>query len=133
MTFSVRTIDDDDDAALNALHRSVGWPRRSSAGWRWLAGNPARLEAGAPAGWLLEADDDGEACGMTGNFVQRFHRGEDTLFGASAFSIIVRPRARGQSRRLLQTFAEQPGVFARYTFNANPTSNPLYKRHDMIA
>jgi len=133
MTFSVRTIDDDDHAALNALHRSVGWPRRSAAGWRWLADNPARLEAGAPAGWLLEDDQDREPCGMTGNFVQRFHRGEDVLYGATGFSIIVTPRARGQSRRLLRAFAGQPGVFARYTFNANPTSSPLYKRHGMIA
>lgn len=133
MTFSLRTIDDDDHEALNALHRSVGWPRRSQAGWRWLADNPARLEAGAPAGWLLEADDDGEPCGMTGNFVQRFHRGDETLYGATGFSIIVTSRARGQSRRLLRTFAEQRGVFARYTFNANPTSSPLYKRYGMVA
>ncbi|ADL00105.1 hypothetical protein [Brevundimonas subvibrioides] len=133
MSFSVRTIEDDDHEALNLLHRSVGWPQRSAAGWRWLAGNPARLESGAPAGWLLEADADGEACGMTGNFVQRFHRGEETLYGATGFSIIVTPRARGRSRKLLRTFAEQPGVFARYTFNANPTSSPLYKRFDMVA
>jgi hypothetical protein len=133
MTFSVRAIGDDDHSALNALHRSVGWPQRSAAGWRWLAGNPARLATGAPAGWLLGADDDVEPCGMTGNFVQRFHRGTDVLYGATAFSIIVRPRARGQSRMLLGTFAEQPGLFARYVFNANPTSSPLYKRHQMVA
>ena len=133
MTFSVRTIEDDDHEALNTLHRSVGWPRRSPAGWRWLAGNPARLEADAPAGWLLEADDDGAPCGMTGNFVQRFHRAEDTLYGATGFSIIVTPRARGNSGKLLRTFAEQPGVFARYIFNANPASSPLYKRHGMVA
>jgi len=133
MSFTVRTIDDDDHEALNALHRSVGWPQRSQAGWAWLASNPARTESGAPAGWLLEADDDDEACGMTGNFVQRFHRGDDTLYGATGFSIIVRPRGRGRSRMLLSTFANQPGMFARYTFNANPTSSRLYKRHRMMA
>lgn len=133
MTFSVRTIRDDDDKALNALHRSVGWPVRSAAGWQWLASNPARFEAEAPTGWLLHNDDDAEPCGMMGNFVQRFHRSDQTLFGATGFSIIVTPKARGQSRSLLRTFAEQPGVFARYTFNANPKSSPLYKRHGMIA
>ncbi|AQR60916.1 hypothetical protein BZG35_04055 [Brevundimonas sp. LM2] len=133
MTVSVRTIEEDDHEALNALHRSVGWPQRSPAGWRWLWDNPARLEAGAPAGWLLVDDDDGAPCGMTGNFVQRFHRGTTVLHGASAFSVIVRPRARGQSRRLLDRFADQAALFARYVLNANSASSPIYGRHGMAA
>jgi len=133
MTFSVRAIESDDHEALNALHRSVGWPQRSPAGWRWLESNPARLAAGAQAGWLLEAESDGAPCGMLGNFVQRFHRGTEVLYGATAFSIIVSPQARGQSARLLDRFADQPGLFARYVFNANPASSPLYRRHGMTA
>lgn len=132
MTFSVRPIDANDHGAANALHRFVGWPTRSEAGWDWLASNPARLETTAPAGWLLEAED-GEPCGFTGNFVQRFHHGDRTIHGATGFSIIVTPRARGRSRKLLTTFTGQSGMFALYTFNANPTSSPLYKRHGMVA
>jgi hypothetical protein len=132
MTFTVRPIDDGDHDAINTLHRAVGWPRRSEAGWRWLADNPARLESGAVAGWLIETAAGGP-CGFTGNLVQRFHRGEEQLHGATGFSIIVRPEARGQSRRLLRAFLDQPGMFARYTFNANPASSPLYKLYDMVA
>ena len=132
MTFSVRPIDANDHGAINALHRSVGWPERSQAGWAWLASNPARLETDAPAGWLLEAED-GEACGFTGNFVQRFHHGDRMIHGSTGFSIIVTPRARGRSVKLLNTFTSQPNLFALYTFNANPTSSPLYKRHGMTA
>jgi len=132
MTFSARPIDANDNGAINALHRSVGWPSRSDAGWAWLANNPARLETEAPAGWLLESGA-GEPCGFTGNFVQRFHHGERTLHGVTGFSIIVTPRARGRSRKLLTIFNAQPGMFAHYTFNANPTSSPLYKRYGMVA
>ena len=132
MTFSVRPLGANDHAAMNALHRSVGWPTRSEAGWAWLASNPARLETHAAAGWLLEAGD-GEACGFTGNFVQRFHHEGRTVHGATGFSVIVAPRARGRSRKLLTTFTAQPDMFARYIFNANPASSPLYKRHGMVA
>ncbi len=132
MSFSVRPIDANDHGAVNALHRSVGWPSRSEAGWAWLASNPARLETNAPAGWLIEAGD-GEPCGFTGNFVQRFHHGDRTLHGATGFSIIVAPRARGRSVKLLTTFTRQPDLFALYTFNANPASSPLYKRHGLVA
>ena len=132
MSISIRPIDANDHGAINALHRFVGWPERSEAGWAWLAGNPARLETDAPAGWLLEAAD-GEPCGFTGNFVQRFHHGDRIHHGVTGFSIIVTPRARGSSRKLLTAFNAQPGMFAAYTFNANPTSAPLYKRHGMVA
>lgn len=132
MTFTVRPIDPNDHGAVNTLHRFVGWPTRSEAGWDWLASNPARLETKAPAGWLLEATD-GEPCGFTGNFVQRFHHGDRKFHGATGFSIIVTPRARGHSRKLLTLFAAQPEMFARYVFNANPISSPLYKRYGMIA
>lgn len=132
MSYSVRLVEDRDVQALNALHRSVGWPARSEAGWRWLMSNPARLEARAPAGWVLQSDD-GQPAGFTGNFVQRFWHGDAVLYGTSGFSIIVAPHARGHSRMLLRTFAEQPGMFARYTFNANPKSSPLFPRYKMIS
>lgn len=132
MTFTTRPIAENDHEAINALHRAVGWPRRSEAGWRWLWNNPARIESGAAAGWLIEAQD-GTPVGFTGNFAQRFHRGPEIIHGATGFSIIVRPQARGQSRSILRAFTAQPGMFARYTFNANATSSPLYKRHGMTA
>ncbi|MGV3579750.1 N-acetyltransferase [Brevundimonas sp.] len=131
MTISVRPIDETDHAAVNALHRFVGWPERSEAGWSWLEANPARLERGAPAGWLLETED-GEPAGFAGNFVQRFHHEDEVLYGATGFSIIVTPKARGGSRKLITAFTNQPGLFAHYTFNANAVSAPLYKRYGMV-
>jgi hypothetical protein len=132
MSFTLRSIGPADPESINALHRSVGWPERSEASWRWLLDNPARRESGADAGWLIESDR-GEPCGFTGNFVQRFCRGDEILYGATGFSIIVRPEAQGQSRTLLRAFTAQPGMFALYVFNANPASSPLYRRHDMVA
>lgn len=132
MPFSVRPVQDRDAAALNALHHSVGWPPRSEAGWRWLLNHPGRLGTDAPAGWVL-IDDDGEPSGYTGNFVQRFQRGDDVLLGTSGYSIVVQPSARGHSRMLLRAFAEQSGMFARYTFNANPKSSPLFPRYGLHA
>lgn len=132
MTITVRPIQPSDHGDMNRLHRGVGWPHRSEAGWNWLANNPARLETTAPAGWLLETKD-GEACGFVGNFVQRFHHGGRVVHGATGFSIIVQPRAQGSSRMLLTAFISQPEMFALYTFNANPLSSPLYQRYGMQA
>ncbi len=132
MPFSIRPVQEGDTAHLMALHASVGWPRRSEAGWRWLINHPARLEAGAPAGWLL-IDANGTPRGHTGNFVQTFWRGDTILHGTSGYSILVEPAARGRSPMLLKPFAEQPGVFARYTFNANPKSSPLFQRYGLTA
>ncbi len=130
MPFSVRPVQDQDAPAINALHESVGWPVRSEAGWRWLLNHPARTAAGAAAGWLL-VDGDGVPRGHTGNFVQTFWRGQEALFGTSGYSIVVQPSARGHSRMLLRAFAEQPGMFARYTLNANPRSSPLFPRYGL--
>jgi len=132
MPFSIRPVQEGDTAHLMALHASVGWPRRSEAGWRWLINHPARLEVGAPAGWFL-IDADGTPRGHTGNFVQTFWRGNTVLYGTSGYSIVVQPPARGRGRLLLTAFAEQPGMFARYTFNANPKSNPLFHRYGLTA
>ena len=122
---SVRPIVGSDHDALNRLHRQVGWSERSPAGWRWLEANPARLEIGAPAGWVV-SDENDEAAAMLGNFVQRFRQGANDHYGATGFSIIVPPGRKGASRPLIRTFLNQPGLFARYTFNANARSAPLY-------
>lgn len=122
---SVRPIVGSDHDALNRLHRDVGWPERSPAGWRWLEANPARQDIAAPAGWVV-ADDRDEAVAMVGNFVQRFRHGSLSLYGATGFSIIVPPSRKGASRALIRAFLKQPGLFARYTFNANARSAPLY-------
>lgn len=76
-------------------------------------------------------DSDGVPRGYTGNLVQKFWRGDDILFGASAYSIVVQPQARGQSRTLLSAFAQQPGMFACYVLNANPKSGPLFSRYGL--
>jgi len=129
---TLREISEADYPGVQALHRGVGWPERSLAGWRWLHANPARLEIGAPAGWVMDGPD-GEPAGHVGNLIQRFRLGERRLHGATGFSIIVTPTVRGASRSMLKTFTRQPGVFARYTFNANSKSQPLYVRHGMQA
>lgn len=121
----VRPIVASDHDALNRLHRQVGWPERSPAGWRWLDDNPARLALGAPAGWVV-ADERDQAVAMLGNFIQRFQQGATSHYGATGFSIIVPPSQKGASRPLIRTFLKQPNLFARYTFNANARSAPLY-------
>jgi len=128
----VRELTAADYPAVQALHRSVGWPQRSLAGWRWLHANPARLALGAPAGWITEGPD-GIPAAHVGNLVQRYGLGDRVLYGATAFSIIVSPQARGASRPMLDAFSAQPGVFAAWTFNANTLSQPLYARHAMTA
>lgn len=126
----IRPLDETDYPGVQALHRAVGWPARSLAGWRWLHSNPARAEIAAPAGWVVDAGE-GELAGHVGNLIQRFrHRGR-TLYGATGFSIIVLPSARGQGQRIIRTFHTQKGLFARWTFNANAVSQPLYARHGM--
>ncbi len=123
---SLRPIRRSDHEGLNRLHRAVGWPERSPAGWRWLEDNPARRDLDAPMGWVV-TDDEDEPAAMLGNFVQRFRLGSRRLHGATGFSIIVPPERKGASRGLIHAFLAQPGLFARYTFNANARSAPLYK------
>jgi len=127
-----RELTADDYPAVQALHRLVGWPERSPAGWRWLHDNPARLEAGAPAGWVTDGPD-GRPAAHVGNLVQRFWLGDRVLYGATGFSVIVAPVARGASRSLIDAFSHQPGMFAAWVFNANSRSQPLYRRHGMVA
>lgn len=128
----IRHTSEADFPAIQALHRHVGWPERSLAGWRWLRDNPARAGTDAPAGWVVDGPD-GQPAAHAGNLVQRFWLGDRQLLGATGFSIIVTPAARGASREILRTFVRQPGVFATYTFNANSVSQPLYARYNMRA
>lgn len=127
-----RELTPEDYPAVQALHRLVGWPERSAAGWRWLYENPARLEAKAAAGWVTDGPD-GQPAAHVGNLVQRFWLGDQVLYGATGFSVIVAPEARGASRVLLDAFSRQPGMFAAWIFNANSRSQPLYRRHGMVA
>lgn len=129
---TLREIEPRDYPGVQALHHSVGWPARSLAGWRWLHDNPARLDIGAPAGWVVDGPD-GEPAAHVGNLIQRFRLDDRRLHGATGFNIIVTAAAKGSSRAMLKTFTRQPNVFARYTFNANSKSQPLYVRHGMQA
>ncbi|MFN3668947.1 MAG: N-acetyltransferase [Brevundimonas sp.] len=127
-----RPTSESDFPAIQALHRHVGWPERSLAGWRWLHDNPARVATDSPAGWVVDGPD-GQPAAHVGNLVQRFWLGDRALHGATGFSIIVTPAVRGASREIFQAFLRQPGMFAAYTLNANSTSQPLYARHRMKA
>ncbi|WP_395944436.1 N-acetyltransferase [Brevundimonas sp.] len=126
----VRPIRGSDYDALNRLHRQVGWPERSQAGWRWLEQNPARLDIDAPVGWVV-VDQNDEPAAMLGNLIQRFRHGDRVLHGATGFSIIVPPARKGASRSLIKAFLAQSGLFARYTLNANSRSAPLYRLFGM--
>jgi len=128
----IRELTETDYPAIQALHQGVGWPQRSLAGWRWLHANPARRAIGAPAGWVVDGPDGAPAAHI-GNLVQGYRLGDDTLHGATGFSVIASPAARGASRSLLKAFAAQGGVFATWVFNANPRSQPLYARHGLTA
>lgn len=123
---AVRPMRPSDYEGVNRLYRSVGWPERSYAGWRWLEDNPARVETGAPMGWVVVDDADAPAA-VVGNLVQRFHAGGRRLHGATGFSIVVPPSRAGVSRSLIRSVLKQPGMFAAYTFNANPRAAPLYR------
>lgn len=127
----IRPICRSDYDTMNRLHRLVGWPERSLAGWRWLEENPARVTSNAPVGWVM-TDAGDMPVAMVGNFVQRFHYGPRILHGATGFSIIVPPEYKGASRGLLNAFLKQPGMFARYTLNANARSAPLYAKFGMV-
>lgn len=122
----VRPIRRSDYEALNRLHRQVGWPERSQAGWRWLEQNPAQRDIAAPIGWVM-TDADDVPVAMLGNLIQRFRHGDRILHGATGFSIIVPPEHKGASRPLIKALMAQPGLFARYTLNANARSAPLYR------
>tara|TARA_R110002167_G_scaffold8955_8_gene41143 strand:+ start:12582 stop:13691 length:1110 start_codon:yes stop_codon:yes gene_type:complete len=129
---NIRHTSESDYPAIQALHRLVGWPERSLAGWRWLQDNPALAGIDAPTGWVIDGAD-GQPAAHLGNLVKRFWLGDQLSNGVTGFSIIVTPDARGASQTLIRTFLNQPGMFAAYTFNANSTSQPLYARHDMQA
>lgn len=126
-----RAFQPSDRDAVNALHRSVWWPERSLDGWAWLDANPARVEIGAPSGFVVD-DAQGRAGAFVGNFVQRFWHGDQRLHGATGFSTIVPPTVRGASRSLFRALLKQPDLFAVYTFNANALSAPLYGRHGLV-
>ena len=127
---SIRAVTEADYPAIQALHHSVGWPTRSLAGWRWLYENPARREIEAAAGWVVDGPD-GEPAAHVGNLIHRFHLGGRREHAATGFSIIASSKVRGVAHRLIRTFLDQPGVFATYTLNANPMSQPLYGRAGM--
>ena len=122
----LRPIRRSDYEALNRLHREVGWPERSQAGWRWLEQNPARRDIAAPVGWVVTDAEDAPVA-MLGNLIQRFRQGERSLYAATGFSIIVPPCRKGASRLLIKALMAQSDLFAHYTLNANARSAPLYR------
>lgn len=134
---SLRPFQSDDYAAVNALHHDVWWPERTTAGWDWLASNPARLDIDAPPGWVVEGkDSDGQdvrAAAFMGNMVQRVWKDDQLHHVATGFSVIVPPTMRGKSRQLIRAVLNQPNISAGYTLNANSRSAPLYSRHGMAA
>lgn len=112
--------------SLNELHRWAWFPERSKSGWEWVH----RFGQGHP-GWVLE-DDEG-VCGYLGNIRQDYALLDAGLIGATGYSLIVLPRAKGGSRSLLDAFRNQPGVFATSIFNSNARAAPIYSREGFAA
>ncbi|MEH6664871.1 MAG: N-acetyltransferase [Brevundimonas sp.] len=126
MLLTLRPFAAGDAPAVDALHRSVDWPVRSAAGWRWLADNPAR-PTGSSIGWLAE-DDQGRAA-FIGQFAQQFWVDGEPVLGVTGYSIIVPPELGGAATRLIRRVmgTRDAGMF--YLLNANALSAPLYRRH----
>lgn len=112
--------------SLNELHRWAWFPERSMAGWEWVH----RFGQGHP-GWVLE-DHDG-VCGYLGNIRQDYALPDARFVGATGYSLIVLPRAKGGSRSLLEAFRSQRGVFATSIFNSNARAAPIYSREGFAA
>jgi len=130
LTYDLRPFDLNDVPAVNTLCDWAWWPQRSAAGWAWLAAGPPGARDPSdpgPAGWVCERD--GKVVAFLGNFVQRFHHGDEILYGASGHTFLARPDAKGAGRMLLRALAEQPGRFAIYLFNANAVSAGHYRHY----
>ncbi|HYE45132.1 MAG TPA: N-acetyltransferase [Caulobacter sp.] len=130
LTYDLRPFRLDDAPAVNSLCDWAWWPQRSEAGWAWLAEGPPGArgpEDVGPPGWVCEKD--GQVVAFLGNFVQRFRYGEEILRGASGHTFLAHPGAKGAGRMLLRAFAEQPGRFAIYLFNANAISATHYRHY----
>lgn len=115
----------DDVAAVAELHAGVGWPVRSMRGWAWLAANPAA--GAAPIGWVV-TDEQDRPVGVLGNLRLGLVGPGRRLTGAVGFSVVTARHGRGSGTRLVRAFLAQEGVFAAWTFNANPAGAPLYDR-----
>ena len=114
-----------DAEAVSALHKAVWWPARSMESWRWLLSNPAH-PADTPFGWVAASADGPQA--FAGNLVQTLWRGGDAWRVATGYSLVVSANARGAARPLIRAVANQPGMAAVHTLNANAQAARLYRR-----
>jgi len=129
MDIQIRPFELADHAAVNELCQWAWWPPRSAQGWRWLVEGPSGETVSGPPGWVCDGPDGVQA--FVGNFIQRFFLGDDSFEAATGHTLLVHPNLRGASRDLLRRFVRQDTMFARYTFNANDRSAPLYKHFAM--
>lgn len=114
-----------DIEGVNALHDDVHWPVPSFEQWHWLARNPSQPE-NAPLGWVI--DNDGRIDGFVGNYRRTAYRGRKRHSIASAYSVLVSPRAKGSLRELLKPFFAQQDVTFTTILNANELASPIYRK-----
>lgn len=110
------------------MHADIHWPVPSLDQWHWLARNPCH-SASAPLGWVI--DNDGSIDGFLGNYRRFAYRQRKRHVIASAYSVIVSPRAKGGSQALIQTFLAQEGVLFTTILNANEVGSPIYRKLGM--
>jgi len=123
---TLRVLRLDDHAGVQALMARQGWPQRSPAGWAWaLFDNPARQALGAPAGWVLEHQQ--QIVGFLGNWPLAYFVQGRLVYGATCTSYLVDERHRAKSVLLLRAFAAQRGVAFVYSATANAHSAPVYR------
>ncbi|MHC3128075.1 hypothetical protein OB03_12665, partial [Brevundimonas sp. GN22] len=80
-------------------------------------------------GWVI--DNDGSIDGFLGNYRRFAYRQRKRHVIASAYSVIVSPRAKGGSQALIQTFLAQEGVLFTTILNANEVGSPIYRKLGM--
>lgn len=128
MKRTIRPLRPEDAPRLAALLDWAWFAPRSEAGWRWLSQAPRSEAAGELATGYVAEDEDGRIGAMYGQFAQDYACAGERFVGATGHTLVVHPDMKGVAARMIRQYAETPGVFGVYHFNANARSAPLYPR-----
>jgi hypothetical protein len=105
---ATREIGFEDLESAGKLMSSVGWGTPTRSDWErlWLA-NPARSpqDPPLPHGWVLE--DEGRVVGMAMSLAQAYRLQRRRLRAAIFAGLVVEPKARGSTMKLLASYVRQ--------------------------